>query len=179
MTICALLLARQFYDLAAEHAPEVRHARAAVRQRVDRRHADALRRAAGVDGRAAPGAGTCPSCSATSAGGRCWRSSRRRSSYFLLFRRELRSSASRPAAPGRRRARRRPRRRSGMAAGARLDHRRPHVLHGLDGAHGALSGVVPRRLPGLPGIRQSHGARTRARSSSRRRCWSGSSWPGS
>ena len=46
MTICALLLARQFYDLQPAHAAQVRDARPAVRQRVDRRHAHALRRAA-------------------------------------------------------------------------------------------------------------------------------------
>ena len=57
MTICALLLARQFYDLEPEPAPEVRDARPAVRQRLDRRHADALRGAAGADGGAAVGLG--------------------------------------------------------------------------------------------------------------------------
>ena len=50
MTICALLLARQFYDLAAEPAAEVCDPRAAVRERLDRRDADALCRAARAHG---------------------------------------------------------------------------------------------------------------------------------
>ena len=50
MTIAALLLARRFYDLNPSPALEVRDPRPAVRQRVDRRHAHPLCRAAGADG---------------------------------------------------------------------------------------------------------------------------------
>ena len=57
MTICALLLGAAVLRPAARHAAEVRDARPAVRQRLDRRHADALRRAAGADGGAAVGMG--------------------------------------------------------------------------------------------------------------------------
>ncbi len=59
MTICALLLARQFFDLASQRRPEVRDARPVVRQRVDRRHAHALCGAAGPDGGARVGLGHC------------------------------------------------------------------------------------------------------------------------
>ena len=78
MTICALLLGRQFYDLAAKHTAEVRDARAAFCERFDWRHAHALRRAARADGRAALGLDDRASCSDTSAGAPCWRSSCRR-----------------------------------------------------------------------------------------------------
>ncbi len=50
MTICALLLGAAILRSAAVDAAEVRHPRRAVRQRVHRRHADALRRAARADG---------------------------------------------------------------------------------------------------------------------------------
>ena len=53
---------------AAEPAPALRHAGPAVRQRLDRRHAHALRGAAGADGGAPPGAGRSPSWPRTSAG---------------------------------------------------------------------------------------------------------------
>ena len=75
MTIAALLLARQFYDLEPGRAPEVRDARAAVRQRLDRRHAHAFRRAAGADGGAALGLGHRVHADARSAGAPSWRSS--------------------------------------------------------------------------------------------------------
>ena len=78
MTICALLLARQFYDLQPERAAEIRDARTALRQHLDWRHAHALRGAAGADGGADVGLDDVRSCSGTSAGGRCWRSSSRR-----------------------------------------------------------------------------------------------------
>ena len=70
MTICALLLARQFYDLQPRPATEVRDARPAVRQRLDWRHLDALRRASGADGRAPVGMGHAVHARRTSAGGR-------------------------------------------------------------------------------------------------------------
>ena len=57
MTICALLLGPPVLRPSSQHAAEVRHARPAVRQRVDRRHADPLRGAAGADGGAALGLG--------------------------------------------------------------------------------------------------------------------------
>ena len=57
MTICALLLARQFYDLQPSMRSEIRHAGPVVRQRLDRRHADPLRCATGADGRAPVGMG--------------------------------------------------------------------------------------------------------------------------
>ena len=51
MTICALLLARQFYDLQPVVTPQVRDARPAVCERVHRRNADPLCRAPHPDGR--------------------------------------------------------------------------------------------------------------------------------
>ena len=57
MTICALLLAPSVLRPAAEHAPQIRDARAAVRQRLDRRNADPFRGAAGPHGGAAVGMG--------------------------------------------------------------------------------------------------------------------------
>ena len=57
MTISALLLARQFFVAEAGRGAEVRHARSALREHIDRRHADALRRAADPDGRATLGVG--------------------------------------------------------------------------------------------------------------------------
>ena len=65
---------------AAVVAAEVRDARPALRQRVDRRHADPLRGAAGADGGAAVELGYAVHARRTSAGGRSWRSSRRSSS---------------------------------------------------------------------------------------------------
>ncbi len=56
---------------SAGHALEVRDARPAVRQRVNRRHPDAFRRSAHPDGLAAVDMGYSRSCSGTSAGGRC------------------------------------------------------------------------------------------------------------
>ena len=57
MTICALLLARQFYDLEPSRRLKYATLGVAVRERLDRRHADALRRAAGADGGAPVGLG--------------------------------------------------------------------------------------------------------------------------
>ena len=57
MTIAALLLARQFYDLQPEPHAQIRDTRAAVRERLDWRNADAFRGAAGADGRPAMGLG--------------------------------------------------------------------------------------------------------------------------
>ena len=50
MTIAALLLRRQFYDLEPFSEAEVRDARPALREHLDRRNAHALRRAADADG---------------------------------------------------------------------------------------------------------------------------------
>ena len=57
MTICALLLARQFFDLQPAARLKYRDAGAALRERLDRRHADALRGAAGPDGGPSVGLG--------------------------------------------------------------------------------------------------------------------------
>ena len=55
MTICALLLGRQFYDLAPSTRLKYTDARAAFCERLDWRHAHTLCRAARTDGRAALG----------------------------------------------------------------------------------------------------------------------------
>ena len=98
MTICALLLSRQFFDLEPEPPVEVRDARSAVRQRVDRRHADALRGAAGADGGARLGMGHAVHAEPLRL---ARRGCRRRVDARLLpvFRRELRRSPTRPAVP--------------------------------------------------------------------------------
>ena len=135
MTICALLLGAAVLRSAAARAAEVRDARPAVRQRVDRRHADALRGAAGADGGAAVGLGHAVHARRTSAGGR--------SLAIVASTRRLRPDlpagagralATRPRGAGRRACRRRTtRRRARAAAGAGVDHRRPRRLHGVDG----------------------------------------------
>ena len=104
MTICALLLARQFYDLQPVDAAEVRDARPAVRQRLDRRHADALRRAAGADGRAPVGLGHAVHARPLRLARGRWRSSCRTPSTSSLFRRELAALADAAAACRRRTA---------------------------------------------------------------------------
>ncbi len=99
MTIAALLLARQFYDLKPSPRVEVRHARSALRERVDRRDAHALRRAADPDGRATLGMGYRHSSSATSDGAPRWRSPISTLGYYLVFRREFTALASRQPVP--------------------------------------------------------------------------------
>ena len=89
MTICALLLARQFFDLSRRRALQLRHAGPAVRQRVDRRHADPFRRAAGADGGARVGVDT-----PFMLGHFGWRAVDRHRrvdacAYYLFFRREF------------------------------------------------------------------------------------------
>ena len=161
MTICALLLGAAVLRPAAVGAAEVRDARPALRQRVDRRHADPLRGAAGADGGAAVELGHAVHARALRlAGGRGDRRVRRR----------LRPDLPAGAGRARRAARRcadvevpeeddaRTAAAAGAAAGAGLDHRRPCRVHGLDGLHVALSGAVPRRLPDLPRLRPRHGA---------------------
>ena len=123
MTICALLLARQFYDLQPVAATEVRDAGPAVRQRLDRRHADAFRRAAGVDGGAACGTGTRRSCCAHFG----WRAvvGHRRLGRRLLPALPPRAGRARRASRRRadvERARGRRRRGDAAAAGAGVDH---------------------------------------------------------
>ena len=70
MTIAALLLARQFYDLQPSRALKYATLGPAVRERLDRRNADAFRCAAGPDGRPAMGVGHAVHARATSAGAR-------------------------------------------------------------------------------------------------------------
>ena len=136
MTICALLLGTAVLRPAALDAPEVRDAGPAVRQRVDRRDADALRRAAGVDGGAAVGMGHPVHARAFRLAGASSPSSMSTAIYFMLFRRELQGLAARPPVP----EVEHPRRGGGRAAaGAALGGRRAPGVHGVDRVHRALS----------------------------------------
>ena len=152
MTICALLLARQFFDLQPEHAAEVRHARPAVRQRLDRRHADALRRAAGADGGAPWGWDIAVHARRTSAGAPSLAIAASTAVYFVLFRQRAAAvSRARPPVPD---VRTRPTiDADGDRAAARAGvGRRPCTWPSWRGrsftAH--YPGAVPRRLPVLP-----------------------------
>ena len=178
MTICALLLARQFYDLEPSAAPEVRDARPAVRQRLDRRHADALRGAAGADGGAAVGLGHAvharPLRLARGAG------DRRLDAGLLpaVPARAARRWPTRPPSPDvERAATTRP-----PARGARcpcppwITAVAPRV-HGVDGRQRALPGAVPRRLPVLPRLRARDRRVSEPHRAARRRCSSASSSP--
>ena len=80
---------------AAQHAPEVRDARPAVRQRVDRRHADPLRRAAGADGGAVLGLGHAVHARPLRLARRAGDSPSRRRSTSCSFRTELRGARAR------------------------------------------------------------------------------------
>ena len=166
MTICALLLGAAVLRPAAEHALKYATLGPAVRQRVDRRHADALRRAARPDGGAPLGLGSRRSCSGTSAGGRSL-AIVVSTAHLLPGRSGASSRAARivppvpdvdePEDPG------------GTTSGCcRFPRGSPpsHIgLHGVDGAHGALPGAVRRRLPVLPRLRRRPRPRTRAGSS--------------
>ena len=179
MTICALLLRAPVLRSRAQHAAEVRDARAVVRERLDRRHADAFRRAARADGGAALGLGHRRSCSATSAGAPCWRSCSSTLVYFVVFRREL-ADARHPAArpdvdepedPAWHRVRR--------CCRSGVDHGRA-----LASWRGRSSPRTIRRcfVGGFLiflGFAQGHGGVSEPASSSRRRCSSGSSSPDS
>ena len=89
MTICGAAARRGNSSTARRPAATgVRHARPAVRQRVDRRHADAFRRAAGADGGAPVGLGhAVHGRDLRLAGGRGILIST--AVYFVLFRRDL------------------------------------------------------------------------------------------
>ena len=125
MTICALLLARQFYDLQPESAPEVRDARAAVRQRLDRRHADAFRGAAGADGGAAVGMGHAVHARAFRLARGRSRSWHRRSSTSCCSAASCAALATRSRRPRRSSSRTTTAGGPGAAAGPGLGDRRP------------------------------------------------------
>ena len=158
------------------HAPQVRDARAAVRQRLDRRHADAFRRAAGADGGAPVGVGhAVHAATLRLARGRS-RSSCRRWSYFVVFRRELQALAARPAG----------RRRGAARRGRGRARRCCRFRRGSTAVHVAFMAwtVVNAHYPALfvggflffLGFARAT-APTRARRAARRRCSSASSSP--
>ena len=74
MTVSALLLGASVLQRRPEPPAALRDARPAVRERVDRRHAHALRGAAGAHGVARVGVGHAVHARRTSAGVRSWRS---------------------------------------------------------------------------------------------------------
>ena len=122
MTICAMLLGAAVLRSASRAAAQVRDARAAVRQRLDRRHVDAFCRAAGAHGGADLGVGYCRSCWRTSAGEPCWRSWFRRC-LLRVFRREFVSlTAVRRSPEVERAGRARPPRAEGRVAGSSVAH---------------------------------------------------------
>ena len=160
MTICALLLGRQFYDLEPSRALKyatlgllfvnvsiggtLTHFAAPPVLMVARTWGwdtpfmlGALRLARGVGDRR-----------------------RRTLVYFAALppraRRARRRAARSPTSSGRTKTPRR--RRDAAAAGAGLGHGRPHAVHGVDGVHRALPGAVRRRVPVLPRLREGDGA---------------------
>ena len=179
MTIAALLLGRQFYDLNPGPRAQVRDPRTAVRQRLDRRHADAFRGAAGADGGAALGLGHGLHADAH----RLARGRRDRRRRTLAYFADLPPRAASAGA----RCRRQPDIDRGeenidgaaspaAVAGAGLGHVGARAVHRLDGLHLALSGAVSRRVPLLPRLRARHRRRIRvADRPARRRCSSASS----
>ena len=139
-----------------EPPPAVCDARPAVRERVDRRHLDAFRSAAGPDGGASVGLGHAVHADAlrVASGGRDRCAT---GVYFLAFRSELIALAR--TARRRRRGnarRRRSGRRAGAAAGASVGRSHAHGVSGVDGRECALSGAVHRRIPVLPRLRPRH-----------------------
>ena len=153
MTISALLLARQFYDL--EPSERLKYATLGL-----------LFVNVSIGGTlthfAAPpvlmvarpwGWTTRRSCSPTSAGVRSSPSSYRRPSTLPRSRNELRA-ARQPGARFRTSSSR-SRTQPGREPAARpcLDRRRAPGLHGVDGRERALPGAVHRRVPVLPGFR--------------------------
>ena len=180
MTIAALLLARQFFDL--DPSRDLRYATLgpAVRQRLDRRHADPLRRAARADGRGPVGLGYAVHAEPLRLAGRRRDRRARPCCIPVFFRREFAALARRDG-------------QSPMPSG-RPDDATPGqrllpvpawvtIVHLAFMAwtvrERALPGAVHRRLPVLPRLRASHVAVSDASSTSRRRCWSASSWPAS
>ena len=122
MTIAALLLARQFYDLNPSPTLEVRDARTAVRQRLDRRHADPFCRAAGPDGGAHVGMGHAVHARPL----RLARGHRDRVStlaYYLLFRKRIRGARGGHGGARGRKSRRRMRKRAGRCCRSRRGSR--------------------------------------------------------
>ena len=91
MTIAALLLARQFYELQPDPPAEIRDAGPALRERLDRRHAHALRRAAGADGGPRLELGHAVHAGALRVARRARHRRSRRCSTSLIFRREFRA----------------------------------------------------------------------------------------
>ena len=140
----------------AKRAAEVRDAGPAVRQRLDRRHADALRRAADAHGGAAVGMGHGVHARAASAGARSLAIGVSTLAYCLLFRKELAALAERPPAADVERP-------DEEAAGPTLLPVPPWVV----AAHLAfmawtvavlpLPGALPRRVPVLPRLRARDG----------------------
>ena len=177
MTICALLLARQFYDLEPRTA-EVRDARAALRQRVDRRHADAF--AAPPVLMVARPWGWTTAFMLTHFGWRALVAILVSTARLLpvVPPRAPPGLATLHAASGRRTAGRGSRRRATYCCRCPpwiiVVHLR---IHGVDGRQRPPPGAVPRWLPVLPRLRARHGRVTKAASSCARHCWSDSSWP--
>ena len=177
MTIAALLLSQQFFDARAVDAAQLRDARPAVRQRLDRRHPDPLCRPAGADGGAAMGLGHgIHARPLRLAGGR----SRSLISTHRLFRRLSPRTLRSHEDPGRPRPRQPESSKSTEVrppAGAVVDHAGAPGLHGVDGRS---TRTIPALFIGgfmfFLGFTRATTALPDACSTSRRRCWSGSSW---
>ena len=165
MTICALLLGAPVLRPRAERAAEVRDARPAVRERLDRRHAHAFRRAAGADGGAAVGLGHAVHARALRLARGAGDRRLDRWSTSLVFRRELAALATRPPVPDVEQPDDDDRPASGLLpvpAWVTAVHMAFMAWTVLN-AH--YPGAVHRRLPVLPRLRRGHRARTRAGSS--------------